>query len=413
MTDSTDGATEALALLEVPKALISASKTLDGATGLFRSADRPLIKARNDLEAINGWLREFSESPHTERAYRREAERLLMWSLLVAGKPLSSLDRDDFDIFFGFLANPPANWVMAKQYPRRHPEWRPCRGPQTPSGAKQTKIILDAMFCYLVDARYLIANPLALMRRKTRGVKRSTISLASKAQRHALSENSIHAIRSYLSAREMDANVPRNVSLRDRVIFEVLLITGARRSDLSASSHWRLHSARGRWWLSGIGKGEKEASLAIPGNVMEWIAQYRQEDGLPPYPPVDGDDVPVIRGIRRRSTGKAAGVANPQSNEMLKGVEADRIYALIKQIFVGAHDYAVHAGAAPASVSELISATTHYLRHTALTNAWNETHDLAFVKNLGRHENVNTSMGYVTGDEDAHHDKVSKLSTAS
>lgn len=37
------------------------------------------IAAHSDTEAVARWLAEYRDSPRTLRAYRREAERLLLW----------------------------------------------------------------------------------------------------------------------------------------------------------------------------------------------------------------------------------------------------------------------------------------------------------------------------------------------
>jgi hypothetical protein len=55
---------------------------LDGSRGENRmSQDHCHIQASNDWEAIQCWLAEFEDSPHTYRKYRIEAERLLLWSI--------------------------------------------------------------------------------------------------------------------------------------------------------------------------------------------------------------------------------------------------------------------------------------------------------------------------------------------
>lgn len=55
---------------------------LDGSRGENRmSQDHCHIQASNDWEAIQCWLAEFENSPHTYRKYRIEAERLLLWSI--------------------------------------------------------------------------------------------------------------------------------------------------------------------------------------------------------------------------------------------------------------------------------------------------------------------------------------------
>jgi hypothetical protein len=83
----------------------------------FRAApERCLIAASNDHEAIAAWLAskkpahgDADMSP-TQRAYRREAERLLLWAILGRREALSSLSVEDAAAFRDFLRNPSANW---------------------------------------------------------------------------------------------------------------------------------------------------------------------------------------------------------------------------------------------------------------------------------------------------------------
>jgi hypothetical protein len=46
----------------------------------------------------------------THRAYRKEAERLLLWTILEQRKPLSSLTVEDANAFKWFLVAPPERW---------------------------------------------------------------------------------------------------------------------------------------------------------------------------------------------------------------------------------------------------------------------------------------------------------------
>jgi len=80
------------------------------------------LAADNDLEAIVAWLGEFRDSPRTVRHYRKEAERLLLWSLLERGKALSSLNREDCMCYEDFLANPQPceRWCGPKEIGRAH-----------------------------------------------------------------------------------------------------------------------------------------------------------------------------------------------------------------------------------------------------------------------------------------------------
>jgi len=80
----------------VPLERFVAPADRDGSRGTNRAAfNRCKIAAANDYEAIAAWLRLRLPDSHTWRAYRKEAERFLLWSVLARGKALSSLDGED------------------------------------------------------------------------------------------------------------------------------------------------------------------------------------------------------------------------------------------------------------------------------------------------------------------------------
>jgi integrase/recombinase XerD len=94
--------------LPLPLERLQLPEDLDGRTGGNRAGPEVVcqLAAGNDLEAIQAWLAEFHDSPQTLRAYRKEAERLLLWALMELGKPLSSLTREDCVRYEAFLADP-------------------------------------------------------------------------------------------------------------------------------------------------------------------------------------------------------------------------------------------------------------------------------------------------------------------
>ena len=86
--------------------------SLDGRMGSNRSRSGGCqLAADTDIDAIRAWLAEYAGSPHTLRAYRKEVERLLVWSVRGQGKPLSSLTREDLLAYEAFLAQPGTDWI--------------------------------------------------------------------------------------------------------------------------------------------------------------------------------------------------------------------------------------------------------------------------------------------------------------
>ena len=84
-------------------------KDLDGSNGTNRAKDASCqIRANNDYEAILCWANEYKHSPQTERSYLKEGLRAWLWCRIDLKKPFSSMDRQDLEKYFQFLANPQA-----------------------------------------------------------------------------------------------------------------------------------------------------------------------------------------------------------------------------------------------------------------------------------------------------------------
>ena len=70
----------------VPLEQLIVPAEVDGSRGTFRGpVETCTLAARNDYEAVNAWL-SMHESASTQRAYRKEAERLILWAVLCAGR---------------------------------------------------------------------------------------------------------------------------------------------------------------------------------------------------------------------------------------------------------------------------------------------------------------------------------------
>ncbi len=136
-------------LLPLPLERMPIPTTLDGRHGDNRAPDgeKCQLDADNDLRAIQAWLAEFRDSPQTQRSYRKEAERLLLWALLERGKPLSSLSREDCVAYEDFLADPQpqARWCGSRAA-RFSPNWRPFLGPLRATSRRTALLIINSLF---------------------------------------------------------------------------------------------------------------------------------------------------------------------------------------------------------------------------------------------------------------------------
>ena len=94
-------------------------REFDGSRGKLRAPQRAcLLEARNDYQAVQAWL-SLQESAATQRAYRKEAERLMLWAIIEKSKPLSSLTTEDAIAYRQFLRHPtPASRWIGSTVPR-------------------------------------------------------------------------------------------------------------------------------------------------------------------------------------------------------------------------------------------------------------------------------------------------------
>lgn len=146
---------------------------LDGSAGCRRAGrDRLRLRADTDLEAVNAWIDAKSLGDGrsvltaTQRSYRKEVERLLLWAVLVQRKALSSLEAEDLQSYAAFLRQPPSTWCGPRSHPRWSPKWRPLEGPLSASAHRQALVILHGLFQYLNRVGWTEGNPVAEMRAK-------------------------------------------------------------------------------------------------------------------------------------------------------------------------------------------------------------------------------------------------------
>ena len=144
----------------VPLERFVAPSNRDGSAGLNRA---PLsscrIAARTDREAIEAWLQGHGVGSHTWRAYRKEAERCLLWAVVARRKALSSLDGDDCAAYGEFLGRPGPAWTGPRNTQRWGEAWRPFEGPLSPRSTAIAVTVLGTLCGWLVRQRYLAVNP--------------------------------------------------------------------------------------------------------------------------------------------------------------------------------------------------------------------------------------------------------------
>lgn len=370
-----------------PLEVVHLPPALDGTSGTNRATNNhPQIAAQNDVDAITAWLARFIDTKATFDSYRKEAERLLLWSVTELQKPISSLTHEDFLLYQRFLDNPqPAgSWVMhERKVSRTDARWRPFAGPLSPTSQRQAIVILNSMFSWLVNAGYLAGNPLALSRQRQRNAKPRVTRF--------LDVDLWQEVRTTINHLPSETLRQREHYQRARWLFSLIYITGIRVSEVVQNSMGNFFMRKDRdgeprWWLEVTGKGSKTRLVPATSELMVELQRYRREMGLPPLP-VEGEAIPLILPIggKHRSMTRAA------------------IHLILKQIFLKTAERLRLQGPESASrIERLNMASAHWMRHTAGTNMANSM-DIRFVRdNLG-HESISTTNIYLHSEEDKRH----------
>lgn len=366
---------------------------LDGTHGTNRAiGNRPQIAANTDIEALKGWLARFSDTKTTFDNYRKEAERLLLWATGVKNKALSSLTHEDMLEYQIFMGDPkPDNiWIMKRKVGRSHPDWRPFAGPLAPSSQRQSIIILNTMFSWLVNAGYLAGNPLSLARNRSR-------KAAPRISRY-LDEELWLTIKNYIAQLPCTTKRETLQAARTRWLFTLLYLCGLRISEVSNNTMGSFFSRKDKqgnllWWLEVIGKGSKIRMIPASEELMRELVRYRTVYSLPPFP-CQNEMHPLLL--------TASGRPKPLTRAA--------IHDIVKGVFQGVADqYRAQGPQYETQAEHIASASAHWLRHTAGSHMANQNVDLRHVRqNLG-HESLTTTSLYLHSSDDDRHAETSSL----
>lgn len=361
----------------VPWEQLRAPHELDGSKGTLRAPVRScVLAARNDYEAVQAWL-SLHESAATYRAYRKEAERLMLWAIFDRAKPLSSLTTEDAIAYRAFLRRPaPRERWVGPATDRRSPQWRPFQGPLAPRSAAYALSVLGALFRWLVEQRYVLANPFA-------GVKvKASARQAPVDTSRAFSADEWALVRSLADTLSPAQGWTEQAVRRLVFVLDFTYSTGLRASELVAATlgSIQIDEGAGRW-IEVVGKGNKAGRVAIPPLASLALDQYLASRGVSVMPERWNPEVPLLAGLAGGGEHLSAG----------------RLWAIIKRFFVSAA--AVLEPSHPRTAQKLRAASTHWMRHTHATHALAGGAALTTVRDNLRHASVSTTSTYLHTDD--------------
>ena len=402
---------------------------LDGSRGLYRRPQAQcLLKASNDHQAILAWLRsKHGLSPqqkaqltarrrqrdlgieqsldwlqalsNTQRAYRKEAERFLLWAILHQGKALSSMSNEDCIAYRDFLADPQprSRWCGERGRERWSPLWRPFEGPLSASAQRHAVTILKNLYGFLVDQNYLMGNPWSAV-----GVPRAAGPKVNAGRSFSLAQWA------FIDGQLL---VLPATSANQRLVFglHLLYATGLRLSEVVAAKvddlQWVEYSADASddeplagWLLRVIGKGQKLREVPLPAGVVDELTRYLVARGLGEEPQDIGNQGAFLLGQASDAAQRAPGLRRGQAIDPRQGIAATTFYDQIKAFFNDCA--ALLRGQGDAKGAERFQkASTHWMRHSHASHAIASGMPIEIAQqNLG-HASLATTTVYVTTEQ--------------
>lgn len=382
---------------------LAVGDALSGRHGTNRSrSGHCQVAADTDRDAVLAWLARYADSPNTLANSRREAERLLLWSLVERGKPLSSLAHEDLLLYQRFLADPqPAErWVMpvGRKLPRSHPGWRPFAGPLSPASVRQAMVIVNSMLSWLVQAGYLAGNPLSLSRHRGSAPAPRVVRF--------LEDDLWAEVRQTIAGLPQVIEREQAVYWRARWLFSLLYLCGLRISEVVGNSMGRFFSrtdaktGKLRWWLQITGKGSKERLVPATDELVLELTHYRRWLGLPPLPQ-HGEPSPLLFPVWWRAPARGP-------IEWPAPLTRAAVHVIVKDVFELAAQRLCDLGPEhEMRANKLQAASSHWLRHT-MGSRLADGIDLRHIRDTFGHASLATTSIYLHAEDDARHAAISE-----
>lgn len=344
------------------------------------------LQALEGYAAARGFLKSYAGNETTFNSYRTHVERLLLWALLVAHKPLLELRRRDAEAFMEFCLRPPKDWVgpmvksrfmriggrkkLESDTYRVNEAWRPFsvtvpkrnRSLAEPAAQDITErpykmsqgsvaqvfAVCGSFFQHAIDEGLTEVNPFRAVKQKSIYKQRNTLDVAGRSLTQLQWSYVIETAEKMADEDE--------VHERTLFILTTLFSMYLRVSDLVGRDNWEpsmgdfRKDTVGNWWFHVVGKGNKAAKISVRDDYIQtYLARYRRHLGLRALPSPH-ETQPLLSTLKGRA-----------------GLSDRHLRLLLQQVFDRALERMVSEGWSDDEVDHLRSASLHWLRHTSAT----------------------------------------------
>ncbi|WP_019576773.1 tyrosine-type recombinase/integrase [Curvibacter lanceolatus] len=405
--------------------------SLNGASGEFRSPSANSLSAHNDQEAVHAWFRLLKDkSPHTQAAYRRAIERLILWAVHERGLALSSLTELDMQDFKEFLCHPPLHWVQEPKADRGREArtWRPLKGPLNQVSLNVTFAAVSAMYAHWMESRYTTLNPARKL------IGKRTDELSMDVRRSFTDQDREVITRTF--GKMSDTPAKRRL----RAILLLLEMGGLRREEACKATWGQVQPVRidGRltndMCIEVVGKGNRQRFVPLHDDVVEALREHMkdrkalmEQRKMLQFKSIPDNEQPLLgvlddrwilaqdKQLARRRVSDAPDILPMDARGVPKftvnkngSLSVQSIYQILKDFF---SDCSEMAGESVTDKRAIFRrASTHWLRHTFAHHLLKETdRDLALVQTVLGHKSITTTAIYVKADLEERVKGVKKL----
>lgn len=369
--------------------------------------------AKGDFSAIQSFLLQYAKSQDTYNTYRRECERLVQWSWLIANKSILTLKRADIEQYLIFCQKPPKAWIGLKKVSRfitqdgfrqPNPHWRlfvatlkksyikdGCEPSESDYSFSQKSLqslfsSLNSLFNFLICENIIDSNPIIQIRQKNQLIRKS----ASKRVVRRLSSLQWEFM---IETAEKMADQEPHKHERTLFIISCLYLMYLRISELASHARWQpqmghfYQDSQENWWFKTVGKGNKERDITVSDAMIQSLRRYRQHRKLSPALPLAGDTTDLLH--------KNRGAGGIESTRHIRSIVQDCFDTSIQRMLTDGFEE---------EAKTLEEATVHWLRHTGISDDINKRQrPISHVRDDAGHASSSTTDLYNDAEHQARH----------
>jgi site-specific recombinase XerD len=235
--------------------------------------------------------------------------------------------------------------------------------------------VVSALYRWLIEARYVLANPFA-------GVRVKAASKAGTAPTaRAFSDREWQLIRPLAEDLHERGWTPA-AAQRLRFVLDFAYATGLRSGELVKAQLVSISCDEdSNWWIAVVGKGNKAGRVAVPPRAKLALDRYLAPRGISTAAARWKPGIRVLGRIAGEDT----------------GLTGSRLWAVVKRFFAQAATELEEGNAALAE--KLRRASPHWMRHTHASSALAAGASLTTVRDNLRHASLSTTSAYLHTDE--------------